>query len=194
MPIAFVWDVWHYPVGTPVLVELFFITVTRFEIFRINWVMFSWQMVQENFHRQINSCNLRGYGTREIVEVARLQSEFWHERFFGGYEFSHEKCSESFPGIFEPLFSGSEKIRKIPAKFPTKFPSKKSKEIHRWASAGGAGRRNCFENLILKNYVRMVISRLLRYVVGPDASAPVVVRISLPVHRNECFQIWRVLI
>ena len=34
-----------YPVGTPVLVELFLITVTRFESFRINWVMFSWQMV-----------------------------------------------------------------------------------------------------------------------------------------------------
>ena len=46
IPIAFVWVVWHYPVGTPVLVELFFITVTRFEVFRINWVMFSWQMVQ----------------------------------------------------------------------------------------------------------------------------------------------------
>ena len=45
IPIAFVWVVWHYPVGTPVLVELFFITVTRFEFFRINWVMFSWQMV-----------------------------------------------------------------------------------------------------------------------------------------------------
>ena len=45
IPIAFVWVVWHYPVGTPVLVELFFITVTRCEIFRINWVMFSWQMV-----------------------------------------------------------------------------------------------------------------------------------------------------
>ena len=44
IPIAFVWVVWHYPVGTPVLVELFFITVTRFEFFRINWVMFSWQM------------------------------------------------------------------------------------------------------------------------------------------------------
>ena len=45
IPIAFVWVVWHYPVGTPVLVELFFITVTRFEFFRINWVMFPWQMV-----------------------------------------------------------------------------------------------------------------------------------------------------
>ena len=47
IPIAFVWVVWHYPVGTPVLVKLFFITVTRFENFRINWVMFSWQMVVE---------------------------------------------------------------------------------------------------------------------------------------------------
>ena len=53
IPIAFVWVVWHYPVGTPVLVELFFITVTRFEIFRINWVMFSWQMVfPKNLSRQ----------------------------------------------------------------------------------------------------------------------------------------------
>ena len=45
IPIAFVWVVWHYPVGTPVLAKLFFITVTRFEFFRINWVMFWWQMV-----------------------------------------------------------------------------------------------------------------------------------------------------
>ena len=44
IPIAFVWVVWYYPVGTPVLVELFFIAVTRFEVFRINWVMFSWQI------------------------------------------------------------------------------------------------------------------------------------------------------
>ena len=35
--------------GPPVLAELFFITVTRFEFFRINWVMFSWQMVGKNF-------------------------------------------------------------------------------------------------------------------------------------------------
>ena len=49
IPIAFVWVVRHYPVGTPVLVELFFITVTRLGFFRINWVMFSWQMVHLNY-------------------------------------------------------------------------------------------------------------------------------------------------
>ena len=46
MPFVFMWVARHYPPRTPVLVELFFeITVTRFEVFRINWVMFSWQMV-----------------------------------------------------------------------------------------------------------------------------------------------------
>ena len=58
---------------------------------------------------------------------------------FLSYEFSHEKCSENFPEIFEPLFCGSEKSRKIPAKIPTKFPSQKSKKIHRRASAGAQG-------------------------------------------------------
>ena len=33
------WTIPNYPPGTPVLVELFFITVTRFEVFRINWVI-----------------------------------------------------------------------------------------------------------------------------------------------------------
>ena len=45
IPSVFVWVAWHYPPKTPVLVKLFFIAVTRFEIFRINLVMFSWQMV-----------------------------------------------------------------------------------------------------------------------------------------------------
>ena len=38
---------------------------------------------------------------------------------FLSYEFSYEKCSEIFPGIFEPLFCGSEKN---PGKFPPNFP------------------------------------------------------------------------
>ena len=42
------------PGWDPVLVELFFISVTQFEFFRINWVMFSWQMVIQR----------RGRGTR----------------------------------------------------------------------------------------------------------------------------------
>ena len=53
-------------------------------------------------------------------------------------EFSYEECSEISPEMFEPLFSGSEKIHKIPTKFPTKVPCKKQ-EIHRRASAGAQG-------------------------------------------------------
>ena len=43
--LCIVWVAWHYPPKTPVLVELFFITVTQFEVFRIHWVMFSCQVV-----------------------------------------------------------------------------------------------------------------------------------------------------
>ena len=57
--------------------------------------------------------------------------------FFEARIFSR-KCSEVFPEMFEPLFCGSEKIRKIPAKFPAKFPSQKQK-IHRRASAVAPG-------------------------------------------------------
>ena len=60
----------------------------------------------------------------------------WHvcraklaRNIFSRREFSHEKCSEIFPEIFEPLFCGSEKkSRKIPAKIPGKLPSQKSKK------------------------------------------------------------------
>ena len=45
IPSVFVWVAWHYPPKNPVIVEFFVITDTRFEIFRIDWVMFAWQMV-----------------------------------------------------------------------------------------------------------------------------------------------------
>ena len=76
-----------------------------------------------------------------FIRVARLQSEFWHEIFFGGYEISHEKCSEIFPRKCWAFICGSKKSRKIPAKFPTKFPSQKSRKVHRRASAGAQGER-----------------------------------------------------
>ena len=69
--------------------------------------------------------------------LARLQSEFWHERFFWGATNFLTKNAPIFSPIFLSLyFAGPKKSRKIPAKFPTKFPSKKSKNIHRRASAG----------------------------------------------------------
>ena len=46
----------------------------------------------------------------------------WYD-LFSRHELSHEKCSETFPAIFEPLFCGSKKSGKIPAKFPTTFVS-----------------------------------------------------------------------
>ena len=45
IPSVFVWVAWHYPPKTPVLVDIFFIPITRFETFRINWVMFLWLIV-----------------------------------------------------------------------------------------------------------------------------------------------------
>ena len=59
---------------------------------------------------------------QKSVKAVRLQSEFCTKDLCSSYEFSYEKCSEIFPEIFEPLFCGSEKSHKIPAKFPTKFP------------------------------------------------------------------------
>ena len=53
---------------------------------------------------------------RFFFKVARLQSEFCTKDFLLSYEFSYEKCSESSPEIFEPLF------RKNPAKFLPNFP------------------------------------------------------------------------
>ena len=76
IPIAFVWVVRHYPVGTPVLVELFFITVTRFEIFRINWVMFSWQMGVMARHRLASS--------RRQANVVGSQDSFFAARIHSG--------------------------------------------------------------------------------------------------------------
>ena len=42
--------------------------------------------------------------------------------FFSRHEYSHEKCSEIFLEIFEPLFCGSENSAKFPPKFPANFP------------------------------------------------------------------------
>ena len=63
------------------------------------------------------------------VKVARLQSEFCTKVYFFELRILLRKMLR--PDIFEPLFCGSEKSRKIPAKFPTK-----KKKIHRRASAG----------------------------------------------------------
>ena len=54
IPSVFVWVAWRYPPKTPVLVELFLITVTRFEVFRVNWVMFSWQIVFRGLQLQLS--------------------------------------------------------------------------------------------------------------------------------------------
>ena len=58
-----------------------------------------------------------------------------HEIVFVELRISYEKFSEIFPEIFEPLFCGSKKSRKIPAK----FPSQKIKQIHRRAPVGAQG-------------------------------------------------------
>ena len=67
------------------------------------------------------------------------RANFVRRMFFLSYKLPYEKCSDIFPDIFEPLFCGSEKSPKIPAKFPTKFPCQESKRIHRRASAGAQG-------------------------------------------------------
>ena len=51
------------------------------------------------------------------VNLARLQSEFWPEMFFWGYEISQEKRSGIFPEILSLYLVGPKK----PARFPPKF-------------------------------------------------------------------------
>ena len=60
IPSVFVWVAWHYPPKILVIVELLVFTVTRFEMFRINWVIFSWQMVKalSAIKRALGSCGL----------------------------------------------------------------------------------------------------------------------------------------
>ena len=66
-----------------------------------------------------------------LFKVERLQNEAGANHFCLRYEFSHEKLSDIFPEVFEPLFSivGPKKSRKIRTKFPTKFPCKISRKF-----------------------------------------------------------------
>ena len=57
------------------------------------------------------------------------RAKFARMIFFSSSAFLYEKCYEMFPDIFKPFICGSEKSRKIPAKFPAKFPCGKSKKI-----------------------------------------------------------------
>ena len=70
------------------------------------------------------------FGFGKHVRLARLQNKVGTKYFFSRHEFSHEKCSEIFLEIFEPLLCGSEKIPqnsrqislpKIKKKTPTSF-------------------------------------------------------------------------
>ena len=60
-------------------------------------------------------------------------------KIFSRHEFSHEKCSEFCPEIFEPLFCGSEKIpTKFPPNFPPNFPPQNLKKNHRFFRVSGS--------------------------------------------------------
>ena len=56
------------------------------------------------------------------------------------YEFSHEKCSEIFPKLFEPLFVGPEKFRMILKGFFSKCLCEKNKSP---TSSAGAQPEKC---------------------------------------------------
>ena len=47
---------------------------------------------------------LAGKKISEVVWMARLQTDVGTKRFVSRHEFSHEKCSETFPEFFEPFF------------------------------------------------------------------------------------------
>ena len=61
--------------------------------------------------------------------MARLQNEVGTTYFFSSHDFFSRQCSEIFPEMFEPLFCGSEKSRKIPAKCPSQKSTKNTDEV-----------------------------------------------------------------
>ena len=68
IPSVFVWVAWHYPPKTPVIIKLFLITVARFAIFQIHWVMFSWQMVLGDPEAQWVSRSFPAFSGRWVPE------------------------------------------------------------------------------------------------------------------------------
>ena len=68
--------------------------------------------------------------------VACLQNEVGTKYFLRGTNFSSKHAN--VPKMFEPLVGGSEKSRRIPAKFPSPL------KHHRRSSAGAQGEHNRF--------------------------------------------------
>ena len=94
---------------------------------------------KENLRLEFVCLSIRKAGANQIAHrVARLQNEVCTKEFFELRNSSREML-RNFPEMFEPLLCGSEKIRKIPAKFPARFPGAKSRKIYRRASAGAQG-------------------------------------------------------
>ena len=102
--------------------------------------------------------------------MARLQSEFLPERIFGGYEFSHEKCSEVFPENVEPLFCGSKKIPRNSRQISHEISVPKIKKNSPMSFCRGAGRTHSRQfgapkgggfdqGLVFKNYISGVLRR-----------------------------------
>ena len=90
--------------------------------------------------------------SHKIVRVARLQSEFLHADFFWATNFLTKNAPKFSPKFLSLSSVVQKKSRKIPAKLPTKFPCKKSKKIHRRASAGAQG-----EQIVLDFFLGAVI-------------------------------------
>ena len=72
--------------------------------------------------RSLTSSVLKPY-CQHVLTGASAERSRSERIFFLRHKPSHEKCSEIIPEYFEPLFCGSKKSRKIPAKFPAKLPS-----------------------------------------------------------------------
>ena len=74
-----------------------------------------------------------------MVKVARLQSEFLHERIVWAANL-FRKCSEISPKCLSLYSVGQKKSAKFPPNYPPNFPAKNQKN-HRRASAGAQGER-----------------------------------------------------
>ena len=91
-----------------------------------------------------------------IVRVARLQNEVCTKDIFQA-----KRSSEVFPKSFEPFFCGSTKIPRNSCQ-NSKFPCRKSRKIHRRASAGAQGGR------IVHSFFTRCFLKLGDQFAGPD--------------------------
>ena len=67
------------------------------------------------------------HNSSQFVKVARLQSEFWHERCFRATNFLTKNAPKFCPKCLSLYFVGQKNPAKFPQYFPPNFSAKKTK-------------------------------------------------------------------